>query len=157
MISNREIRRIFTLYGKLLQLHEKAPTLAIILPNAAFYVRRIRKEIMSLDKSSIRKLFRPPIAKIILELQQTGTVEALDELIQLTPSGLFEMMRIRGLGGKKLSVLWNVAKIDSIDSLLDACKKNELSKIPGFGIKTQQNIISAIESYRSSQDRFHLA
>src|SRR5207302_5975505 len=76
---------------------------------------------------------------------------------QLTPPGLFEMMRIRGLGGKKLSVLWRVAKIDTVAALLEACKKNGLSQIPGFGLKTQQNIIAAIESDRSNRDRFHYA
>ena len=155
MISNREIRRIFTLYGKLLQLHEKACALATILPNAAFYVRRIRKEIMSLDKSSIRKLFRPPIAKIILELQQSGTVEALDELIQLTPAGLFEMMRIKGLGGKKLLLLWRNAKIDTVDELLDACKEKRLTGLPGFGPKVQENIVKSIESGNLKKSHFY--
>jgi len=44
----------------------------------------------------------------------------LDELIQLTPPGLFEMMRLKGLGGKKLSILWNTVGIDSVDNLLEA-------------------------------------
>jgi len=67
------------------------------------------------------------------------------------------MMRIKGLGGKKLSILWKTAEIDSIDALLEACKKNKVSKIPGFGVKTQQNIINAFEAYRSSSDHFHYA
>jgi len=102
-------------------------------------------------------LFRIEICEIIGELKDSTTIEALDELIQLTPPGLFEMMRIRGLGGKKLSALWRTAKIDSVDALLEAARKNELSKIPGFGIKTQQNIIKSIESYTSNKDRFHYA
>ena len=122
MISNREIRRISTLYGKLLQLDEKDANLAALLPGAAVYVRRIRKSIVEMDKLSILQLFHPPLAKILLELQQTGTIEALDELIQLTPAGLFDMMKIKGLGPKKLLVLWRRAKIDNIHDLLAACK-----------------------------------
>src|SRR6185436_479808 len=53
--------------------------------------------------------------------------------------------------------LWKKAKIDSIDSLLEACKKDQVSKLPGFGSKTQENIINAIEAYRSNQDQFHFA
>src|SRR6185436_5571197 len=101
--------------------------------------------------------FHPKIAHLIIELSEGGTVEELDELIQLTPPGLFEMMRIKGLGGKKLSVLWHVAKIDTLDALLEACKENKLSKIPGFGVKTQQNILNAVESYTGNKDRFHYA
>ncbi len=47
---------------------------------------------------------------LIEELKKNDTIAKLDELIQLTPPGLFEMMRIKGLGGKKLSVIWTVAK-----------------------------------------------
>jgi DNA polymerase (family 10) len=146
MISNREIRRMFTLYGKLLHLHEKQPELAAMLSSAAFYVRRIKKDIITLDKYSVEKLFRSPIAKIILELQHTGNIEALDELIQLTPAGLFEMMRVKGLGSKKLLLLWKKAKIDTVDELLKACKAKQLTGLPGLGAKMQENIVRACRS-----------
>src|SRR4030095_8420978 len=95
--------------------------------------------------------------KLLTELQDSGTIASLDELIQLTPAGLFEMMRIKGLGGKKLALIWRSAKIDTIDGLLKACRKNKLSGIPGFGTKTEANIIKAIEAYTSAQDHFHYA
>ena len=66
-------------------------------------------------------------------------------------------MRLKGLGGKKLSILWNTAGIDSVDNLLEACKSDKISQIPGFGAKTQENIIKVIEAYRSNEDRFHYA
>ena len=142
------------LYAELLLLHGQDGKLAGYLSSAAYYTRRVSGEIMRFSKAEIVKTFRPPIAKILTELQLTGTIEALDELIQLTPAGLFEMMRIKGLGGKKLSVIWHTAKIDTIEGLLKACQKNELSTLPGFGAKTENNIIKAIESYTSHKDHF---
>ena len=142
------------LYAELLLLHGHDGKLAGYLSSAAYYTRRVSGEIMRFSKAEIVKTFRPPIAKILTELQLTGTIEALDELIQLTPAGLFEMMRIKGLGGKKLSVIWHTAKIDTIEGLLKACQKNELSTLPGFGAKTENNIIKAIESYTSHKDHF---
>ncbi|MBV9988124.1 MAG: DNA polymerase/3'-5' exonuclease PolX, partial [Chitinophagaceae bacterium] len=56
---------------------------------------------------------------------------------------------------KKLAVLWKTAKIDNVESLLKACKNDELSAIPGFGAKTQANIINAIETLNAGEDRFH--
>ncbi len=44
-----------------------------------------------------------------------------------------------------------------IDALLEACKNNTVSKILGFGAKTQENIVKAIEAYRSNEDKFHYA
>ena len=157
MVSNREIRRLFGLFAELLLLHRKDESMARYLSGAAYRLRNISEEVVDLSKDELLKLFHPKIAHLIIELSQEGTVEELDELIQLTPPGLFEMMRIKGLGGKKLSVLWHVAKIDTLDALLEACKENKLSKIPGFGVKTQQNILNAVESYTGNKDRFHYA
>jgi DNA polymerase (family X) len=157
MISNREISRLFSLYAELLLLHETDERLAALLSGASYRLRNMSESVSMLEKKGLTKLFRPEIIVIIENLKKTGTIHQLDELIQLTPQGLFEMMRLKGLGGKKLSVLWKIAEIDSVDSLLDACKKDVVSKIPGFGAKSQANIISAIESYRSSQEDFHFA
>jgi DNA polymerase (family 10) len=143
------------LYAELLTLHDQYPKLSGELASAAYYTRRFSDNIIGLDETTINKLFRPSIAKILKELKQTDTIEALDELIQLTPAGLFEMMRIKGLGGKKLAWIWKEAKIDTIEGLLKACKKNQLSELPGFGKKTESNIIKAIETYTVSQNHFH--
>ena len=157
MASNREISRLFSTYAELLLLHNKNERLADFLSGAAYRLRNLPEEVGTLDKEQLKKLFRPEILPIITELHKTGTIEDLDELIQLTPAGLFEMMQIRGLGGRKLSVLWRVGKIDTVEGLLEACKKNKLSKIPGFGTRTQENIIKAIESMNDRKDRFYYA
>jgi DNA polymerase (family 10) len=157
MISNREIRRLFSLYAELLDLHRQDAMFAKALSSAAYYTRRFREDIMFLDKARISQMFRPPIARLLFELQKTETIAALDELIQLTPAGLFELMRIKGLGGKKLAIIWHVLKIDTMEGLLKACQDNKLSKIPGFGTKTESNIIKAIESYTSHRDHFRYA
>jgi DNA polymerase (family 10) len=156
MPSNRDIRRQFSLFAELLQLHEQDEKLAGILSGTAYRIRRIDEPLTELSKPELEALkFRPEINAIIKELKTTGTIAALDELVQLTPAGLFDMMRIKGLGGKKLAMLWKTAKIDNVESLLQACKKGTLSAIPGFGAKTQANIINAIENLNAAEDRFH--
>ena len=157
MLSNREISKLFNVYAELLLLHKKDARLAALLSGAAYRLRNITQGIVSMNKKELIALFRPELVTVIDELKTTQTIEALDEMIQLTPQGLFEMMHIKGLGGKKLSVLWNEAKIDTMDALLEACKKGTVSKIPGFGAKTQQNILESIEAYRSSETSFHYA
>jgi DNA polymerase (family 10) len=157
MATNREISRLFSTYAELLLLHQQNERLADFLSGAAYRLRKVDEHVATLPKVELGKIFRPEITKIITELNETGTIEALDELIQLTPAGLFEMMQIRGLGGKKLSVLWKRAKIDTLQGLLEACKKDKLSQIPGFGIKTQENIVKAIEAMNDNKDRFYYA
>jgi DNA polymerase (family 10) len=155
MASNREISRLFNLYAELLLLHNKNENLSKLLSGAGYRLRNINENILELNKTELLKQFRPELINIIEEIKTEGTINDLDELIQLTPPGLFEMMRIRGLGGKKLSMLWSIGKIDTVDALLEACKRNALSNIPGFGAKTQENIIAAIEADNSNRERFH--
>jgi len=148
---------MFSLYAELLLLHEKDERLANFLSGAAYRIRRMGEKLVNLDKPAMSKLFRPEIVAILEELKKKKTIPALDVLIQLTPGGLFEMMQVKGLGGKKLSVLWKKAKIDTVEGLLEACKNNLLSKMPGFGIKTQENIVAAIDTLHSNSKRFHYA
>lgn len=157
MLTNREISRMFNLYSELLLLHDRNEKLAGLLSGAAYRIRRINEDLIGLSSKQLSVHFKPELVRLFSQLQSHGNLEDLDELIQLTPSGLFDMMRIRGLGGKKLHTLWKKAKIDNIEALLQACKKHELSKIPGFGAKTEQNISDAIESFNRNQYRFHYA
>lgn len=154
---NRELSKIFSLYAELLLLHEKDEGLSKLLSGASYRIRRMGEEITEISKDNLTRLFRPQIIKLVNEIKNTGTIAAVDELIQLTPTGLFEMMRIRGLGGKKIALLWKIAKIDTLDALLQACKEDKLRKVPGFGLKTQANIVKSIEAYSSHKDRFHYA
>lgn len=157
MLTNREIQRLFNLFAELLLLHEKEEKLSRSLSSASYRLRKMNEDVLSLPRKQWSTHFSPPIIKLLSELYEKNTITDLDELIQLTPPGLFDMMRIKGLGGKKLAVLWKVAKIESVDSLLEAAKTNKLTGIPGFGAKTVENIIEAIENFHASRDRFHFA
>ena len=156
-MANSAISRLFNLYAELLQLHETDEKLASKLSSAAFRLRKFASDVTEMPKAELDTQFQPEIVRLIEQLRKKGTIDDLDELIQLTPPGLFDMMRIRGLGGKKLSVIWKTAGIDSIEQLLKTAKNNELSNIPGFGKKTEENIIAAIESLHSNEQFFHYA
>lgn len=157
MLSNKEISRAFSLYAELLLLHQKDERLSELLSGAAYRIRRMEDVVTTMDDDELKNSFRPQIIQIVTEIKKSSTIEALDELIQLTPPGLFDMMRVKGLGGKKLAALWKTAKIDNIEDLLHACKTNALSRIPGFGKKTEQNIVEAIENLNAVAERFHYA
>lgn len=156
-MDNHLFSRAFSLYAELLQLHGNAGRLADWLAGAAYRIRQLDQPIIEMTSNELAMQFRPEIVEVILEGKKRGSIERLEELIQLTPSGLFDMMRIKGLGGHKLHVLWQEAKIDDVEALLAAAKAGEVSKLPGFGKKTEANIIGAIEAMNSSAEFFHYA
>lgn len=156
-VSNHDLGRAFGLYAELLQLHGKDERLSDWLSGAAYRIRQMEEQVGSLSEDELKSVFRPEIINIINEAKEKGNIEALDELVQLTPAGLFDMMRIKGLGGRKLHVLWKTAKIDDVEELLQAAKEGRIRKIAGFGAKTEQNIIAAIEALNSNAQSFHYA
>jgi DNA polymerase (family 10) len=156
-MDNQLISRAFSLYAELLQLHGQGERLSDWLAGAAYRIRQMEKPVTGLSQEGLADQFRPEIIEIINEGRKRHSIAALEELIQLTPSGLFDMMRIKGLGGRKLHVLWQTAKIHTIEELLSAAKAGQLRSIPGFGAKTEANIIEAIDAMKTSAELFHYA
>lgn len=157
MVSNREISRLLGLYGELLLLHDRNAKLAGWASGAAYRVRRLNEQIADMSTAAITKLFPKEIADLIGEIKSSGRIASLDEMVELTPSGLFEMMRIKGLGGKKLSILWKTARVDTVEGLMKICRNGEISNIPGFGEKTRENIMKEIDNLHEHEQGFRYA
>ena len=88
----------------------------------------------------------------IEELVTTGRLLYYEELRKEFPDTLFELFKVPGLGPKKIQLLYNKLGITSLGELEYACLENRLLSLPGFGEKTQQNIlkgISYLKRYRS--------
>ena len=81
----------------------------------------------------------------VTELVNTGKLKYYDDLKKKTPPGLLEMMKIPGMGPKKIKVLYDDMQIDTIDKLKTACESGEVAKKKGFGAKTAQKILDGIE------------
>ena len=84
MLTNKQIRRILQLYAELLRVHEMEEKWAGALSSAAYYIRRVKENIITLDRQEIKKLFKPQIGQVLIELQAKSTIEALDELIRIS-------------------------------------------------------------------------
>ncbi len=90
----------------------------------------------------------------IKELVQTGKLLYYEELKASIPEGLFQLLRIPGLGPKKVKTLYDTLQISSIAELEYACKENRLIELKGFGIKTQENILKGIGQLKRYQGQY---
>ncbi len=91
---------------------------------------------------------------VITDLLEKGSSDLLVELEETVPKGLIPILRIPGLGGKRIAKLHETLGIDSIETLKQACENNEVSKVSGFGKKTESNILAAIETLETRSDKF---
>jgi len=84
------------------------------------------------------------LAKQIEEITTKGQHSALEELRKQIPGGVLDMLRIPGVGPKKVSVFFNELGLKSLEDLKAACEAGRLSKLKGFGKKTEESILANI-------------
>jgi DNA polymerase (family 10) len=158
-MQTEEIAHALKLTAQLMELHNENPFKVKSLANAAF---RLDKTDISLEGKSVAELegiegIGKSIANKIMELQLTGTLAELNQLKEQTPSGVIEMLAIKGIGPKKVAQLWKELGTESPGELLYACKENRLVELKGFGAKTQESVKKAIEFNMANKGLFHYA
>jgi DNA polymerase (family X) len=94
------------------------------------------------------------IIKRIEEAVETGHIAVYDELVETTPQVKLEMMRIPGVGPKKINAIYNQLHVNSIPDLVQACEENKVAALPGFGKKTQDKIVQGIAFLAQHAGRF---
>ena len=81
----------------------------------------------------------------INEIIETGGLEYLDDLKEELPEGLIDVMKVPDIGPKKAKKLYEELDVTDLESLKDMAEADEISKIKGFGEKTQDKILRGID------------
>ena len=89
------------------------------------------------------------------ELCDTERLAALEEVEKQIPPGVFDLLRVQGLGVKKARVLWQQANITSLEKLELALRGNTLPPLPGLGAKTYEKFLQSIDFLHEMEGRFH--
>jgi DNA polymerase (family 10) len=93
------------------------------------------------------------ISAIITDLATVGESKEYTDLRKSFPESLLQMLKIEGLGPKRIKILFETLGIKDLDALEKAAKNDALSEVPGFGKKSQENILRGIEAVRSRGER----
>jgi DNA polymerase (family 10) len=80
----------------------------------------------------------------IVELAETGDLQALAKLRDKLPAGLVEVMHVPGLGPKTARKLWEELGVDSLDGLRAAAEQERLRTLPGLGAKTEEKLLKEL-------------
>ncbi|WP_091271965.1 DNA polymerase/3'-5' exonuclease PolX [Alteribacillus persepolensis] len=133
----------------------------------AFKISAYRKAAQALeqDERSLREIDDPAAlngigkgtAAIIKELRETGQSELLETLKQEIPSGLIPLLKLPGLGGKKLAKLYQELDVVDAASLKEACEQEQVQQLPGFGAKTEQKILAAVQEQGTRPERLPIS
>ncbi|MGB0521847.1 MAG: DNA polymerase/3'-5' exonuclease PolX [Flammeovirgaceae bacterium] len=153
-MSNKEIIKQLKLAASLLELNGANPFKVRAYTSTVFQLERLDeqlegKSVEEMIALSISKGIAPKISALIAQ----GGYDELDDLIAQTPNGVVQMLDIKGIGVKKIKTIWQELGIDTLDKLLAACQAKEVSKLKGFGAKTEQLIIEQIEYMRANSGK----
>jgi DNA polymerase (family X) len=96
------------------------------------------------------------IAEKITILAQTGQLEYYDTLRDAFPPEISVLFELQGLGAKKIKALYDALGISSITKLERACHDGQIARLPGFGPKSAENMLRAINQHRRSVGQFRL-
>jgi DNA polymerase (family X) len=114
-------------------------------PLESFYEKITRKEVRG---------FGEQLTAHIQELIQTGEISILDDLKKDIPSGLQELLSIKGLSGKKIKLLHETLNIQDITSLKRACENGSIKNVKGYAEKSASALLNAVIFYENHKNMF---
>lgn len=156
-MDKKEVAAILNEISTLLELKGENPFKSRAYAAGARAVEGLEEDLLSVIKENRLKEIKgigEGLAQKITELVLTGHLPYYDELKKELPPGLQEMLRIPGLGPKKIKQLHDQLGISSIGELEYACNENRLLELPGFGKKSQDKVMQGIGFLRKYQNQF---
>jgi DNA polymerase (family X) len=156
ILDQKTILRLLKRSIQLMELHDEN----------SFKIRNYQSALINIDRNDISVVGKTAdqlqaeagmgksIAEFVFSLATKGTHPYLEELLAKTPSGILEVLEIKGLGPKKVKALWEDLNITSTHELLEACQSGQIAQAKGFGEKTQISILQSLQFRDANQGKW---
>lgn len=152
---NKQLAAQFRRLADLMELYGESPFKTKAYANAYLILRKLDKPLTEMSATEIDAL--PGVGTSVLakikEFLASGRIAQLEAYRARTPEGIQQLLEVRGLGPKKVRVIWEALQVESPAELLYACEENRLVALPGFGQKTQEDLRQKIHYFLESADR----
>jgi DNA polymerase (family 10) len=160
-MQNADVARYFEDLADLLEIQEANPFRVRAYRNAARTIANLTESVAHISTDPDQKLTDlPGIGKDLAEkldtIVETGNLPQLDELREQIPAGVVQMLRLPGIGPKKVSILFNDLSVTSLAELQQAAENGSVAALKGFGKKTEQIILEGIPQVAEADKRFHI-
>jgi DNA polymerase (family X) len=159
-MDNKQIARILRETAELLQIDGAIIGRYRSYEKAADLIGGMYESIEALAKEEGKLEELPGIgermAEHIQEILKTGDYSLRKKLLKKYPPTLLDVLTLQGLGPKKVAFLWSNFKAATVDDVERLAKEEKLRDVPGFGEKTEQNILKAVATFKKSTGRFRI-
>jgi DNA polymerase (family X) len=159
-MDNKQIARILRETAELLQIDGAIIGRYRSYEKAADLIGGMHESIEAMAKEEGKLEELPGIgermAEHIQEIIKTGDYSLRKKLLKKFPPTLLDVLTLQGLGPKKVAFLWSNFQAATVDDVERLAKEEKLRDLPGFGEKTEQNILKAVATFKKSTGRFRV-
>jgi len=161
-MQNVEVGQIFEEIADLLELDGANPFRVRAYRNASRTLEALSADVATIvgrDPGELQQLegIGKDLADKIVVIVRTGALPQLEELKTKLPPGVVQMLRIPGLGPKKVAALFKELGLQTLDSLKQAAEQGRIAELKGFGKKTEQSILEGLALATEASQRVFLA
>ncbi len=160
-MQNRQIAALFYELADLLEIQGENPFKVRAYRNAARMIEGLGESIADMvDRGEdLTKLpsIGEELSEKIIEIVRTGKLSKLEAVRKEVPDSLRAMLSIEGLGPKRVKLLWEKLHITDPEALKKAAQEHKIRKLPGFGPKTEENILKGMHLLKQEGIRFLFA
>ncbi|GAC1366887.1 MAG: DNA polymerase/3'-5' exonuclease PolX [Actinomycetota bacterium] len=153
--SNAEVAAALHELADLLELDGSDRFRPLAYRRAGDAVRGLGREVAALTEAELVGIhgIGKATAARVRELLDTGSIASLEALRRRFPPGVLQMTRLSGLGAKKALALHQALGVHNLDELKEAILAGRLAEVAGFGAKTGENLLRAIERHTPEEQR----
>jgi DNA polymerase (family 10) len=159
-MDNKQIARILRETAQLLEIdgaiigryrsYEKAAELIDGLPESVEQLVKEPEKLKELPGIGDR------MVEHLQEIVKTGDYALRKKLLKKYPPTILDLLQLQSLGPKKVAFLWSHFKAGTVADVEKIAKEGKLRDLAGFGEKSEQNILKAVEVFKKSSGRFHI-
>jgi DNA polymerase (family 10) len=151
-MDNKRIAEIFQEIGDILEIKGENSFRVNAYKNASISILNSPFDLRDIFEKNPRDLEKIPgvgqnLREHIVELFTTGRCKEFEKIQKSIPKGLLSLLRIRGVGPKKVKLFYSQLKIHDVQGLKRAAESGLLAELPGMGEKSQKDILEAISEH----------
>jgi len=157
VLDNKGVSAVLQEVALLLELKGENPFKVKAYSNAARTIEILEETLEGRVREGRLKEMKgigEALSQHIAELVTTGRLQLYEDLKNSVPPGHLEMLRIPGLGPKKIKALYDKLDVKTVGELEYACLENRLLDLQGFGQKSQEKILQGIQQVKKYQGRY---
>jgi DNA polymerase (family 10) len=161
-MENREIARMLWETADLMEIAGEDGFRIRSYRNAASAIEGYPEPVSVILKDPAKKVTDIPgigkgIASALEEIEQRGSFDRRDQMLEVYPPTALELLKIQGLGPKGIRTLFEAYRVSTIDGLEKICQEQKLRELPRMGAKLEEKVLRSIAAYRQRAGRFLLS